>query len=108
MIDQYTWIEEQFRQDENVEFICDIFGIEHPRLLNKKDFFWFLSDIYTMGVQYGDRTGLCDMLIEKSSEPIKDQLASLAEYAAKKGVKYEDYAALNLKQTKIDINSNLR
>jgi hypothetical protein len=63
VIAQYTWIEEQFAADTNINEICEIFGID-PQELDKRDFFWFLSDIYTMGVQYGDRTGLCDMLID--------------------------------------------
>lgn len=39
-------------------------------MLNKKDFFWYLSDIYTMGVQYGDRTNLCEMLIVNKDNDI--------------------------------------
>jgi len=67
--EQYTWIEKQFAANENIDEICNIFGID-PLKLNKKDFFWFLSDIYTMGVQYGDRTKLCDMLIVNKDNDI--------------------------------------
>jgi len=49
VVEHYTWIENQFAADTNIDEICEIFEIE-PSKLNKKDFFWFLSDIYTMGV----------------------------------------------------------
>ena len=63
MVAQYTWIEQQFEADLNIDVICEIFEID-PQDLDKRDFFWFLSDIYTMGVQYGDRTGLCELLLD--------------------------------------------
>jgi hypothetical protein len=62
VIKQYTWIESQFLVHKNISEICSIFNID-PNTLNELDFFWYLSDIYTTGVQYGDRTGLCNMLI---------------------------------------------
>lgn len=64
-----------------------IFEID-PEKLDKRDFFWYLSDIYTMGVQYGDRTGLCEILIENKDEVIDLQLFAVAEYGRSKGVSY--------------------
>lgn len=49
VINHYTWIEENFLANTNVDEICTIFGID-PTTLNKEDFFWYLSDIYTTGV----------------------------------------------------------
>jgi len=88
VIRHYTWIEEQFAANENIDEICRIFEIE-PSMLNQKDFFWYLSDIYTMGVQYGDRTNLCQMLIENKDNDILTQLQAVSDYGKSKGVKYE-------------------
>ena len=107
VIEQYTWIEESFAQDKHIDEICMIFEIDQSTL-DKRDFFWFLSDIYTMGVQYGDRTGLCDMLIANKNEVIDLQLFEVAEYGRSKGISYYQYDAKSLQNETIDINSNLR
>ena len=73
VVAQYTFIEQQFAQDTNINEICAIFGID-PTKLNKKDFFWYLSDIYTTGVQYGDRTNLCSMLMGQAELGMMEQL----------------------------------
>lgn len=70
VIKQYTWIEEQFAAGQNVQEICDIFSIDKASL-NEKDFFWFLSDIYTTAVQYGNRTGLCSLLMSHMDEDMQ-------------------------------------
>lgn len=49
VIEHYSWIEDEFAHNHDVIEICAIFDIE-PWNLDKRDFFWFLSDIYTMGV----------------------------------------------------------
>ena len=46
----YKWIEQQFKAgNKNVEEICTIFGID-PATLHQEDFFFYLADIYTIGV----------------------------------------------------------
>lgn len=107
VVNHYSFIEEQFATDSNIDRICAIFGID-PANLNKKDFFWFLSDIYTIGVQYGHRTELCDMLIEQIPNDIWTQLTAVAAYGVKNGLAYDQYDAVSLQDTKIDINKNLR
>jgi hypothetical protein len=52
-----------------VDEICKVFDIDRSAL-NKEDFMFFLADIYTTGVQYGDRTNLCDMLISNAENDI--------------------------------------
>lgn len=79
VIAQYTWIEEQFALGENIQEICDMFLIDCDSL-NQKDFFWFLSDIYTTAVQYGNRTGLCDLLIGNKDLSIEDQLQAVSTF----------------------------
>ena len=109
VVAQYTYIEEQFAQGTNIDEICTIFNID-PTQLNQKDFFWFLSDIYTTGVQYGDRTNLCAMLQGQYDQnmPMLDQLTEVAAYGKAKGLNYYQYDANSLQDTTIDINSNLR
>jgi len=68
VVEQYTYIEEQFALD-NVDTICSIFNID-PATLDKRDFFYFLADIYTSYVQYGNRQTICDTLIAEKDEDI--------------------------------------
>ncbi len=50
---------------------------------------FFLADIYTTGVQYGDRTNLCDMLISNAENDILTQLTAVAAYGKTKGISYD-------------------
>ena len=43
--------------------------------INHGDFMFYIADIFTLGVQYGQRTELCKMLV--SEEFNKDQFAGL-------------------------------
>jgi len=56
--------------------------------LNKSDFFWYLSDIYTTGVQYGDRINLCNTLLAVKDSEIITQLEAVAGYGNHKGLSY--------------------
>lgn len=46
---QTKWIEQQFKAGQNIDRICEIFSID-PKTLHQEDFFFFLADIYTIGV----------------------------------------------------------
>ena len=63
--DQTAWAEERFLTEEGRQELCDIFEIDLANL-HQFDFFFFLADNYTIGVQYGNRTGLCDMLMSNA------------------------------------------
>ena len=67
---------------------------------------FFIADIFTMGVQYGQRTQLCDMLTSDSFK--EDPFGNLAIYAGIKGVAVSDYDASILKNTTYDLNKNIR
>lgn len=65
---QYKFIENAFETDsDQTEQICDLFNIPVDSL-NKHDFFFYLADIYTLGVQYGMRTHLCDFIMGNAEE----------------------------------------
>lgn len=55
------------------------------------DFMFFIADIFTMGVQYGTRTDLCNLITSASFK--EDPWANLGIYADIKGVKVADYDA---------------
>jgi len=61
-----------------------------------------------MGVQYGDRTGLCELLISQKDSDMMTQLQGLAAYGVSKGINYYQYDAVTLSDINIDINKNLR
>lgn len=85
--------------------LFDIFGNLNADIVHG-DFMWFVSDIFTMGVQYGTRTMMCDLF--KSSEFNKDTMQGLADYATKLKVHVQDYDADSLSNTTIDIQKNIR
>lgn len=70
------------------------------------DFMFFVADIFTMGVQYGHRIEMCELL--ESDDFNQDPLAGLAKYAEESGVRVSDYDAESLKNTTFDINKNIR
>ena len=67
---------------------------------------FFIADIFTMGVQYGTRTLLCNEITSDSFN--EDPWGNLAIYANIKGVKVSDYDAFMLTNTTYDINKNIR
>jgi len=60
-----------------------------PEDLNTGDFFWYMSDIYTMGVQYGKRTELCEMIAANANGTQDEQLTASYNYGVGKGVSYD-------------------
>lgn len=104
----YKFIEQAFETNEQMTAdICDIFEIPVDHL-NKHDFFFYLADIYTLGVQYGNRTYLCDFLMENSGYDMLTQLRAVAKFGKNSGMYYDQYDAVALQDTTIDIDLNLR
>ena len=68
---------------------------------------FFYADIFTMGVQYGNRVTMCETLVN-NNEPIGNLMQAIAKMAKDDGVSYDQYDANSLSKTTIDINSNLR
>lgn len=75
----YEFLEEAYTNEDYLEEVCKAFGIsieDCSSLTDKPEFFFYVADIYTIGVQYGNRTGLCDMLIDNKDEEMITQLTA--------------------------------
>ena len=48
----------EFETPEGTKRVCTTFGIDESTL-DKRDFNYFLADIWTVPVQYGDRVSMC-------------------------------------------------
>lgn len=48
------------RTDAGTKRIADLFSIDIT--IDNRDFFFFLADIFVIGVQYGNRNGMCETL----------------------------------------------
>jgi len=46
---------------ENITDLFDLFNNKNPNI-NHGDFMWFISDVFTMGVQYGHRKDMCAII----------------------------------------------
>jgi hypothetical protein len=67
--------------------------------MHNGDFAFFFADIFVESVQYGDRTGLCDLMKELSGKDFDKQLAGLKKQAEKSGVAPGDYCRNKIKDT---------
>lgn len=104
---QTEWAEAKFNSDEGIQEICDIFGID-PATIHPFDYFFYLADHYTIGVQYGHRTTLCDMIMGNADLSMHDQMAAVAAFGVSQGVVYSDYNAAQLEITTINTNTSGR
>ena len=97
--------EHELKTKEGTKRIAELFDIKID--IDDRDFFFFYADIFTMGVQYGNRVSMCESLVAANRD--KDALMkAVAKLATDGGVKYDGYDAKALSNTKIDTNSNLR
>ncbi len=67
--------------------------------MDNGDFAFYFADIFVESVQYGDRTGLCDVMKEIKDKPLWDQLTALRGQADKAGVAPQDYCRNQIKKT---------
>lgn len=77
-------------------------------LPNIGDIMWYISDIFTMGVQYGHRTELCDFLMNGTwynNETMEFNYANFTSYAASKA-KIDEYDAKMLANSVVS-NTNI-
>lgn len=84
-----------------------IFNVD-PKHLHTDDFFFYLADIYTIGVQYGRRTQLCDMLMGNAMQKTDDQLAAVANFGLESRLDYYQYYSTSLRNTTIDFDKSSR
>lgn len=75
--------------------------------INIGDFFWYLSDVFTMGVQYGRRTAMCN-LFANSTWNMTYPVEGLHALAVSYGVTVDQYDAVKLSNTTYDVNKNIR
>jgi len=95
-----------FNTTAEKEALYDMFGNKNYQI-DHNDFMWFISDIFTMGVQYGNRTYLCDILEHEWFKIAPIQIvANLAQDAFK--VSADQYDAEALMNTTIDTTKNGR
>ena len=99
-------IEMEFKTEEGTKRICEIFGIKEEEL-DKRDFQFYLADIFTTGIQYGNRVKMCDDFLEASGS-IDSLLKEVAKFGTDSGVTYNLYWHKSLQDTKIDINKAYR
>ena len=71
--------------------------------IDTRDFWFFFADIFVMGVQYGNRVSMCQTLVNAKSTS-GTLMRAVAALATEYGVSYEDYDAVTLSKTEIDIN----
>ena len=57
-------------------------------MLNKQDFQFFLADIFTTGIQYGNRVKMCDEF-DDASDSIDTLVKTVAKFGADAGVTYD-------------------
>ena len=97
--------EHELKTKEGTKRIAELFDIKID--IDDREFFFFYADIFTTGVQYGNRVSMCESLIAANRD--KDVLMkAVAKLATDGGVKYDGYDAKALSNTKIDTSSNLR
>ena len=99
-------IEMEFKTEEGTERVCKTFGIDVDTL-DKRDFQFFLADIFTTGIQYGNRVTMCNDFME-ASDSIDSLLQEVAKFGASAGVTYDLYWHKALQDTTIDINKAYR
>ena len=99
-------VEDEFRTDEGTKRVCEAFHIGVAEL-DKQDFQFFLADIITTGIQYGDRVKMCETF-DNHHHDIEDLMKTVAKFGADKGVKYTDYWRVKLQDEEIDTNSSIR
>ena len=91
--------------DAGTQEIAELFGIDIP--INKSDFWFFLADIFVMGVQYGNRNSMCTKL-NHNFGTFALLASNVAELASQYGVSYADYDAATLSGTTVNYDSASR
>lgn len=96
-------VAQEFETKEGTKRVCELFGIDEATL-DKRDFNYFLADIWTAPVQYGGRVLMCENF-DKAHESIDTLMDAVAKEASSFGVSYSGYWYKTLQNTEIDINS---
>lgn len=76
--------------------------------MRSDEFFWYVSDIITMGVQYGARTSMCKFFSDIANLTFIEQTVNVSAYAKTKGVTANQYDYMSLRNTTYDESKNVR
>ena len=79
----------EFKTEEGTKRVCETFGIDEATL-DKRDFQFYLADIFTTGIQYGNRVTMCNDFFE-ASDSIQSLLEEVAKFGTSAGVTYDLY-----------------
>jgi hypothetical protein len=85
--------------------VYDTFG---NQFVDNGDFMFYIADTFTLGVQYGGRTDLCDTFSSIAGSNMTQQIAVVKAYADKHGVTLNQYDRQALKNTKVNGQDNMR
>jgi hypothetical protein len=69
---------------------------------------WYIADLFTLGVQYGGRTELCDIFTSIAASNMSLQLSVVKQYGDKKGTTLDQYDRVSLSNTKMNYQDNMR
>lgn len=69
--------------------------------MNDGDFAFYFSDIFVETVQYGNRTGLCNLMSQIEGKSLNDKMDAITAHAKIAGVAPADYDRIALKNTTI-------
>lgn len=72
------------------------------------DFAFYFADIFVESVQYGNRTGLCEIMKLIKAQNYQIQLKMIREQAVFAHVAPQDYCRHQIMNTTVDINKNAR
>lgn len=85
-----------------------VHGVFNSAGVDNGDFMFYVADSFTLGVQYGGRTELCDIFTSISNSDMKLQVPVLKQYADKHGVTLNQYDRVALSNTKMNGQDNMR
>lgn len=77
--------------------------------MRSDDFMFYYADIFVEGVQYGNRTTLCQLLKENENSSDEEIFNAVTEFGANvAGVNPPDYDTRELAKTEINFNTSGR
>ena len=76
--------------------------------MDNGDFMWYIADLFTLGVQYGGRTELCNIFTSIAASNMSLQLSVVKQYGDKKGTTLDQYDRVSLSNTKMNYQDNMR
>jgi len=79
-----------------------VYSVFDSEGVDNGDFMFYIADTFTLGVQYGGRTELCDIFMSIANSDMKLQVPVVKQYADKHGVTLNQYDRVALQNTKVN------